>query len=131
MNYANTDIRNILVAGHAGCGKTTLVEALLYTTGAMERMGRVEDGNTTCDYDPEEAKRQASLNLAVAPVEYAGTKLNFLDVPGLFDFELGEYEGIQAAGSVLITVSARSGVTVGAEKAYHLAEKNGRSRVSL
>ena len=66
MNYANTDIRNILVAGHAGCGKTTLVEALLYTTGAMERMGRVEDGNTTCDYDPEEAKRQASLNLAVA-----------------------------------------------------------------
>ena len=129
MNYANTDIRNILVAGHAGCGKTTLVEALLYTTGAMERMGRVEDGNTTCDYDPEEAKRQASLNLAVAPVEYAGTKLNFLDVPGLFDFELGEYEGIQAAGSVLITVSARSGVTVGAEKAYHLAEKNGRSRV--
>lgn len=81
MNYANTDIRNILVAGHAGCGKTTLVEALLYTTGAMERMGRVEDGNTTCDYDPEEAKRQASLNLAVAPVEYAGTKLNFWTFP--------------------------------------------------
>lgn len=129
MNYANTDIRNILVAGHAGCGKTTLVEALLYATGALERMGRVEDGNTVCDYDPEEAKRQASLNLAIAPVEYAGTKLNFLDVPGLFDFELGEYEGIRAAGSVLITVSARSGVTVGAEKAYRLAEKYGRSRV--
>mgnify|MGYP002550068504 CR=1 FL=1 len=126
-NYANTNIRNILVAGHAGCGKTTLVEALLYTTGALERMGRVEDGNTVSDFDPEEAKRRASLNLAVAPVEYEDVKLNFLDTPGLFDFELGQYEGIQAAGSVLITVSARSGVTVGAEKAYRLAEKMGRS----
>ena len=128
-NYANTNIRNILVAGHAGCGKTTLVEALLYTTGALERMGRVEDGNTVSDFDPEEAKRRASLNLAVAPVEYEDVKLNFLDTPGLFDFELGQYEGIQAAGSVLITVSARSGVTVGAEKAYRLAEKLGRSRM--
>ena len=128
-NYANTNIRNILVAGHAGCGKTTLVEALLYTTGALERMGRVEDGNTVSDFDPEEAKRRASLNLAVAPVEYEDVKLNFLDTPGLFDFELGQYEGIQAAGSVLITVSARSGVTVGAEKAYRLAEKMGRSRM--
>ncbi|HJB67750.1 MAG TPA: elongation factor G [Candidatus Fournierella excrementigallinarum] len=128
-NYANTNIRNILVAGHAGCGKTTLVEALLYTTGALERMGRVEDGNTVSDFDPEEAKRRASLNLAVVPVEYEDVKLNFLDTPGLFDFELGQYEGIQAAGSVLITVSARSGVTVGAEKAYRLAEKMGRSRM--
>ena len=128
-NYANTNIRNILVAGHAGCGKTTLVEALLYTTGALERMGRVEDGNTVSDFDPEEAKRRASLNLAVAPVEYEDVKLNFLDTPGLFDFELGQYEGVQAAGSVLITVSARSGVTVGAEKAYRLAEKLGRSRM--
>ena len=129
MNYANTDIRNILVAGHAGCGKTTLVEALLYSTGALERMGRVEDGNTVSDFDPEEEKRRASLNLSVVPVEYEGTKLNFMDAPGLFDFELGQYEGIRAAGSVLITVSARSGVTVGAEKAYKLAEKYNRSRI--
>lgn len=129
MNYANTDIRNILVAGHAGCGKTTLIEGLLYTTGALERMGRVEDGNTVSDFDPEEEKRRASLNLSVVPVEYQGTKLNFLDAPGLFDFELGQYEGIRAAGSVLITVSARSGVTVGAEKAYKLAEKYNRSKV--
>ena len=89
-------------------------------------MGRVEDGNTVSDFDPEEAKRRASLNLAVAPVEYEDVKLNFLDTPGLFDFELGQYEGIQAAGSVLITVSARSGVTVGAEKAYRLAENFSR-----
>ena len=129
MSYANTNIRNILVAGHGGCGKTTLVEALLYLTGALERMGRVEDGTTVCDFDPEEAKRHASLSSAVAPVENNGYKFNLIDVPGLFDFEAGLYEGIAAAESVLITVSGRSGVTVGAEKAYKLAEKYGKSRM--
>ena len=130
MNYANKDIRNILVAGHAGCGKTTLIEALLFSTDSeMQRAGTVQDGNTVCDFDPEEQKRHASLAAAVAPVEYDGVKLNFIDAPGLFDFELGMYEGIQAAESVLITVSARSGVTVGAEKAFHLAEKHGKSKI--
>ena len=129
MSYANTNIRNILVAGHGGCGKTTLVEALLYLTGALERMSRVEDGTTVCDFDPEEAKRHASLSSAVAPVENNGYKFNLIDVPGLFDFEAGLYEGIAAAESVLITVSGRSGVTVGAEKAYKLAEKYGKSRM--
>ena len=130
MNYANKDIRNILVAGHAGCGKTTLIEALLFSTDSeMQRAGTVQDGNTVCDFDPEEQKRHASLAAAVAPVEYDGVKLNYIDAPGLFDFELGMYEGIQAAESVLITVSARSGVTVGAEKAFHLAEKHGKSKI--
>ena len=130
MNYANKDIRNILVAGHAGCGKTTLIEALLFSTDPeMQRAGTVQDGNTVCDFDPEEQKRHASLAAAVAPVEYDGVKLNFIDAPGLFDFELGMYEGIQAAESVLITVSARSGVTVGAEKAFHLGEKHGKSKI--
>ena len=130
MNYAHKDIRNILVAGHAGCGKTTLIEALLFSTDPeMQRAGTVQDGNTVCDFDPEEQKRHASLAAAVAPVEYDGVKLNFIDAPGLFDFELGMYEGIHAAESVLITVSARSGVTVGAEKAFHLAEKNGKSKI--
>lgn len=130
MNYANKDIRNILVAGHAGCGKTTLIEALLFSTDPeMQRAGTVQDGNTVCDFDPEEQKRHASLAAAVAPVEYDGVKLNFIDAPGLFDFELGMYEGIHAAENVLITVSARSGVTVGAEKAFHLAEKNGKSKI--
>mgnify|MGYP003362354803 FL=1 len=130
MNYANKDIRNILVAGHAGCGKTTLIEALLFSTDSeMQRAGTVQDGNTVCDFDPEEQKRHASLAAAVAPVEYDGVKMNFIDAPGLFDFELGMYEGIHAAESVLITVSARSGVTVGAEKAFRLAEKNGKSKV--
>ena len=127
MKYASNTIRNILVAGHAGCGKTTLTEALLYKAGALERMGRVEDGTTVSDFDPEEEKRRASLSTSVVPVEYDGIKFNLIDAPGLFDFEAGNYEGIAAADSVLICVSGRSGVTVGAEKAFHLARKNKKS----
>ena len=102
MNYANDHIRNVLIAGHGGAGKTSLAEALLFTAKSTDRLGRVEDGNTVCDYDPEEAKRRASLSLAVAPVEYDGVKINLIDTPGLFDFELGLHEGIRAAESVLI-----------------------------
>ena len=129
MGYASKDIRNILVAGHAGCGKTTLTEALLYMSGATERMGRVEDGTTASDFDPEETRRKASLNASVVPVEYEGIKYNLIDAPGLFDFETGAAEGIMAAESVLICVSGRSGVTVGAEKAYQLALKNNKARM--
>lgn len=89
-------------------------------------MGRVEDGTTISDFDPEEAKRKASLSASVVPVEYEGIKYNLIDAPGLFDFEAGEYEGIRAAESVLVVVSGRSGVTVGAEKAFQLARKNGK-----
>ena len=91
---------------------------LLYMSGASERMGRVEDGTTASDFDPEEIRRKASLNSSVVPVEYEGIKYNLIDAPGLFDFETGAAEGIMAAESVLICVSGRSGVTVGAEKAY-------------
>ena len=129
MDYASKDIRNILVAGHAGCGKTTLTEALLYLSGATERMGRVEDGTAASDFDPEEIRRKASLNSSVIPVEYQGIKYNLIDTPGLFDFETGEAEGVMAAESVLICVSARSGVSVGAEKAYRLACKNNKARM--
>ena len=129
MEYASKDIRNILVAGHAGCGKTTLVEALLYLSGATERMGRVEDGTTASDFDPEEAKRKASLNSSVVPVEIDGTKYNFIDTPGLFDFEAAAAEGVTAAESVLICVSGRSGVSVGAEKAYRMAVKQNKARL--
>lgn len=127
MKYANNNIRNILIAGHAGSGKTTLTEALVYFSGAAERMGRVEDGTTISDFDPEETKRHVSLSVAVVPVEYEGIKYNLIDAPGLFDFEAGEYEGIRAAESVLVCVSGRSGVTVGAEKAFQLARKNGKA----
>ena len=129
MDYASKDIRNILVAGHAGCGKTTLVEALLYLSGATERMGRVEDGTAASDFDPEEIRRKVSLNASVVPVEYQGVKYNLIDAPGLFDFETGAAEGIMAAESVLICVSGRSGVSVGAEKAYRLAVKNNKARM--
>ena len=129
MEYASKDIRNILVAGHAGCGKTTLVEALLFQSGALERMGRVEDGTTVSDFDPEEARRKASLSSSVVPVEIDGTKYNLIDGPGLFDFETGNVEGALAAESVLICVSGRSGVSVGAEKAYHLAMRYNKARM--
>ena len=126
MDYKQLKIKNIMVAGHAGSGKTSLVEALLYATKTTDRLGRVEDGNTVSDYDPEE-KRLCSLSSTVEPYEYKGSKVNLIDVPGLFDFELGSYEGVGAAETALITVSAKDGVEVGTEKAYKLSEKNGRS----
>lgn len=127
MNYTTNNIRNVLIAGHGGAGKTSLAEALLYLTGGSERLGRVEDGNTVCDFDPEEIRRHASLSSALVPVEYEGVKINLIDSPGLFDFEVGVYEAIRAVESVLITVSARDGLQVGAEKAYALAQKYGKS----
>lgn len=129
MSYANNNIRNVLVAGHAGSGKTTLTEAMLYLTKATDRLGRIEDGTTVSDFDADEIKRKASISLTIEPVEYEDVKINLLDTPGLFDFPLGQNEGIMAAESVLITVSARSGLTVGARKAYNLAMKHGKSRM--
>ncbi|MEG0617610.1 MAG: GTP-binding protein, partial [Oscillospiraceae bacterium] len=129
MNYANDHIRNVMIAGHGSCGKTSLAEALLFQTKASDRLGRIDDGNTVCDYEPEEIKRKASLSMALAPVEYDGVKINLVDVPGLFDFELGLHEGINAVESVLICVSARDGLQVGAEKAYNLATKYNKSRM--
>lgn len=80
--YTSNQIKNVAVAGHGGSGKTTLVEALLFKTGASDRLGTVADGNTVCDYDPEEIKRKASISLAVAPYEYRNMKINLLDCPG-------------------------------------------------
>ncbi|MDD2993804.1 MAG: elongation factor G [Pygmaiobacter sp.] len=124
MNYTQENIRNLLICGHGGAGKTSFAEALLYYTKGTERLGRTEDGNTVCDFDAEEIRRKSSLSLAVAPVEYSGTKLNLIDVPGLFDFELGIHEGIAAADGVVICVSARDGLEVGSKKAYDLAREN-------
>lgn len=129
MEYAQDKVRNIVLAGHSGAGKTTLAEALLYATKAIDRQGRVEDGNTVCDYDAEEIKRKASLSLSLAPVEQDDVKFNMIDVPGLFDFELGLYEAMPAAESTVICVSARDGFQVGAQKAYRLAEKLNKARM--
>ena len=127
MDYKQLKVKNILVAGHAGSGKTSLAEAMLYRTKTVDRQGRVEDGNTVSDYDGEEAKRLCSLQSSILPYEYGDTKVNIIDVPGLFDFELGLYEGIKAAETVLIAVSAKDGVEVGTQKAFRLAEKNQKS----
>ncbi len=129
MGYANDQIRNVLIAGHAGSGKTSLAEAMLFFTGGTDRHGRVEDGNTVCDFDADEAKRKASLSLAIAPVEYDNIKINLLDSPGLFDFAAGQTEGIDAAESVIVCVSGRSGLSVGAQKAYRNAVKKGKSHM--
>ena len=126
--YEANNIRNIAVVGHGGSGKTSLVEALLYRTGAADRLGKVTDGTTVSDYDPEEIKRKASLNLSIVPIEYSDVKINLLDAPGLFDFALGQCEAMRAADSALIVLSGKSGVTVGAQKAYRMAEKMKKSR---
>ena len=93
--YAANNIKNIALAGHSNSGKTSLAEALLYLTGAVDRLGKTADGNTVCDFDSEEIKRQVSVATAIAPLEWKGEKINLLDTPGLFDFEGGVSEGIR------------------------------------
>lgn len=127
--YAPDQIRNIALAGHASNGKTTLLEAMLHLAGATERAGKVADGNTVTDFDAEEKKRHISMASAVASVEYKSKKLNFIDTPGLFDFEQGAFEGLRAAETAVIVVSARSGLAVGAEKAFKNAGSRRMARV--
>ena len=127
--YLAGKIRNIALAGHGGSGKTSLAEALLFKTGVTDRLGKTADGNTVCDYDPEAVKRKVSVSSSIAPFAWGSVKINLIDTPGLFDFEAGVCEGVRAADNVLICVSGRSGVSVGAEKAYKLAEKMNRSKM--
>ncbi len=127
--YGAENIRNIAIAGHSGSGKTSLAEALLYKAGATDRLGKTADGTTVCDYDADEIKRKVSLNTSLASFEYNDIKVNLLDTPGLFDFAGGMYEGVSAADTVMITVSAKSGVKVGTEKAYNLATDMGKSKM--
>lgn len=127
--YAPDQIRNIALTGHASKGKTTLLEAMLHLAGATERAGKVADGNTVTDFDAEEKKRHISMASAVASIEYKNKKLNFIDTPGLFDFEQGAFEGLRAAETAVIVVSARSGLAVGAEKAFKNAGSRRMARV--
>ena len=120
--YDAAHIKNIAVVGHGGDGKTTLVEAFLADAGLIERRGRVEDGNTTTDYDPEEARRQISLTAAMAPIEWQDVKLNFIDAPGFFDFVGETTQAYYLADSALILVNGFSGVGVGAEKAFEFCK---------
>ena len=116
-------IRNVALLGHGDCGKTTLVEAMAFTTGAIPRQGKVEEGNTLSDYDKEEIKRQFSLSTSVVPVIWEGTKINVLDTPGYFDFVGEVEEALHAADAAVIVVSAKSGIEVGVMKAWDLCEK--------
>ncbi len=128
-NYDVTKIRNIAFAGHNGSGKTSLAEALLYKAGASDRLGKVAEGTTVCDYDPEEIKRTISISTSLASFKYNDYNINLLDTPGLFDFAAEMIGGIRAADTVMITVSAKSGVKVGTRKAYDEAVKQGKSKM--
>ena len=123
MSYSVKDIRNVCLLGHSGSGKTALAESMLYMTKAIDRMGRAADGNTVCDSDPEEVKRQISLSAAVAPVDYKGCRVNVIDAPGAFDFAGEVMEALSAADAAIIVCAAKDGVSVGVEKAWKYCEE--------
>jgi elongation factor G len=131
--YEPENIRNIALCGHAGSGKTSLAEAVIFRAGASDRLGRIADGNTVLDCDPEEIKHKASMGMSMAAFEVKGVKsnvkINLLDTPGLFDFAGGLYEGVSACDTVMIAVSGKSGVKVGTEKAYDLAKEQGKAKM--
>ena len=122
-NYASNRVRNVVLMGRSGSGKTTYSEAALYYSGATKRFGKVEDGNTVSDYEAEEIRRKVSINTSVIPVEWQDTKINFLDTPGYFDFAAEVKLAMNVADTGLIMVSAKSGVEVGTEKAWEYCEE--------
>ena len=125
MSYEMKNIRNICLLGHGSSGKTSLAESMLYLTGAIDRLGKVADGNTVCDYDAEEIKRQISISACVAPVEYSGCKINILDTPGYFDFVGDVLSSIRVAETGIICCTAKDGLNVGSERAWkYLSQAN-------
>ena len=124
MDVFRTDrIRNVVLLGHGGAGKTTLAEAMAYLAGMTNRLGRVEDGNTVSDYDKEEIKRHFSISTTLIPVPWDKVKINVLDTPGYFDFVGEVEEAVSAADAAIIVVSGKAGVQVGTQKAWNLCEK--------
>ena len=129
MSYSPHNIRNICLLGHGGNGKTTLVESFLRMTGVIDRLGKTTDGNTVCDYDPEEIKRQISISAAVAPVEYNGCKINVLDAPGNFDFAGEVAECLSVADAGVLVCAAKGGLSVGTERAWRLLDERKLPRI--
>ena len=127
MHTANA-IRNICLLGHSGSGKSALAESLLYMTGAIDRIGKNADGNTVCDYDPEEIRRNISIATSVVPLEYKNAKINVLDTPGAFDFSGAVMEALRAADAAILVISAKDGITVGFEKAWQYCEERNMPR---
>ena len=124
MNIYTTDkIRNVVLLGHGGAGKTSLVESMAYLSGITSRMGKVSDKNTISDFGKEEQKRQISISTSVVPIEWEGCKINILDTPGYFDFVGEVEEAVSAADAAIIVVSGKAGVEVGTQKAWELCDK--------
>ena len=124
MNVYTTDkIRNVVLLGHGGCGKTSLVEAMAYLSGMTTRMGKISDGNTISDYDKEEIKRQFSITTSMVPVIWGEYKINILDTPGYFDFVGEVEEAVSVADAAIIVVSGKAGIQVGTKKAWEICEK--------
>ena len=120
-SYATDKIRNLVLIGHGGTGKTSLAEAALFVSGAITRLGKVEDGTTTSDFDPDEIKRKVSINASLLPVEWKDHKINLIDAPGYADFIGDAYSGLASADAAMIVVCAASGVQVGTELAWRMA----------
>ena len=121
--YTSETIRNVALLGHGGCGKTTFLESALYETGVIKKLGKVEDGNTVSDYDKMEVEKGYSINTSVVPIEWKGSKINFIDTPGYFDF-IGEVNAaLRAAEAAVIMVDAGSGIQVGTEAAWNACER--------
>ena len=125
--YGTKQIRNVVLLGHGGAGKSTVAEALAYLTGVTKRMGKISDGNTISDYDKEEIKRQFSISTTMVPIEYQGAegkvKINLLDTPGYFDFVGEVEEAVSVADAAIIVVNCKAGIEVGTEKAWELCEE--------
>ena len=121
--YRTDEIRNVVLLGHGGSGKTSLAEAMAYVSGATSRMGKIADGNTISDFDKEEQKREFSISTSLVPVEWEKAKINILDTPGYFDFVGEVEEAVSAADAAVIVVSGKAGVEVGTEKAWELCDK--------
>ncbi len=121
--YRTDEVRNVVLLGHGGSGKTSLLEAMAFVSGAITRMGKVVDGNTISDFDKEEQRRKFSLSASLYPIEWEKAKINILDTPGYFDFVGEVEEAISAADGAIIVVSGKAGVEVGTEKAWDLCEK--------
>ena len=126
--YTVNSIRNVVLLGHSGSGKSALAESLLYMTGAIVRMGKNADGNTVSDYDPEETRRNISISTSLIPVEYHNHKINLLDTPGAFDFSGAVVEALRAADAAILVISAKDGITVGFEKAWRYCEERNMPR---
>ncbi len=127
--YKTENVRNVVLLGHGGAGKTTLTEAMAYTTGLITRMGNITDGNTISDFDKEEIKRKFSINSNVIPIEFNGIKMNILDTPGYFDFVGAQEECLGVADAAIIVVDAKSGIEVGTYRAWEFCEKFSLPRI--